>query len=97
EQQVQEVNITGLRHLLDFTADAGAELVHISTAYVVRHGDESVSDCPQRHYTASKVDGEAMVVDSGVPAAIVRPSIVVGDRETGVTPQYQALHHLVNA
>lgn len=85
---IRAVNVDGTRNALDLAARAGAEIFnYVSTAYVsgrargllaeVVHGAET-----SNHYERSKVDAEALVAASGVPARILRPSVVVGHSRT---------------
>lgn len=46
-------------------------------------------------YAASKSVAEDVVRAAGVPHVILRPSVVVGDSETGEVAAFQGLHHVV--
>ena len=96
----QAVNVQGTAELLDFIASAGRRLplVHISTAYVSgeRFGValETELQVGQRFgnfYEESKFQAEELVCDSGLPAVMVRPSIIVGLEETGQTRDFRHL------
>jgi long-chain acyl-CoA synthetase len=74
-------------------------VVHVSTAYVAgdRAGTyhEHEADIGQRHrntYEQTKLEAERLVIDSTLPAAILRPSIVVGDSQTGWTPAFNVIY-----
>jgi thioester reductase-like protein len=45
-------------------------------------------------YVASKIEAERLVQDSGLPAVIIRPSIVTGDSTDGRIAALQGLHRL---
>lgn len=94
EELYQAVNVDGTAHVIELARASGAALVHVSTAYVCGERDglvrESELDEGQRlanPYEASKLRAETLVHKArtdGVRAAVVRPSIVVGDERTGV-------------
>lgn len=102
QAEVDRLNIEGLGRVIEFAADAEATLVHVSTAYVSRHGRRGGGEkrgtektaARTDEYVASKYLGEQMVRDSGIEAVIVRPAIVMGDSRTGVIRQKQGVHLL---
>ena len=84
-------NVDGTRQVLELAQAAGVPLYFVSTAYVhpVRHiADTVVSNS----YEESKLSAEDIVLSSGHPATIVRPSIVVGDSRTGEIERFQGFH-----
>jgi nucleoside-diphosphate-sugar epimerase len=102
QAEVDRVNIEGLGRVIEFAAEADALLVHVSTAYVARHGragggarlGTEKTAARTDEYVASKYLGERMVRDSGIEAVIVRPSVVIGDSRTGEIRQAQGVHTL---
>jgi len=99
--EARRVNVAGTRAILDIAAAAPDldRVVHVSTAYVAgdREGicHEHESDVGQRHrntYEQTKLEAEQAVWDSGLPATILRPSIVVGDSRTGWTPAFNVIY-----
>jgi thioester reductase-like protein len=107
EELYRAVNVEGTRNVLEL-ANAGPRpipLVHVSTAYVCgdRHGvvreDElSAGQSFANAYERSKHDAELLVRASmrgGLPAAIVRPSIVVGSARSGVTREFTNVYVLL--
>ncbi|MHC3821049.1 SDR family oxidoreductase (plasmid) [Streptomyces sp. NBC_00341] len=93
DELYQAVNVEGTAHVIELARASGAALVHVSTAYVCGERDGVVRECEldegQRlanSYEASKLKAETLVHKArtdGVRAAVVRPSIVVGDERTG--------------
>jgi len=91
-------NVAGTHNLLDLTDTAGIrDLEHVSTAYVcgVRTDliseDELVVDQPfGNDYERSKADAEAAIRAAGHldSVTVYRPSIIVGDSQTGYTSTY---------
>lgn len=84
----RETNIAGMQNLIDLTRACRPEsrLVHISTATVcgtVSHRCVSEADCVDstnghhNEYTRSKLVAEEVLRASGLPALVVRPSIVL--------------------
>jgi thioester reductase-like protein len=75
------------------------QLVHVSTAYVsgrhagtFRETDRYVGQRFRNSYEESKLDAEELVAVSGLPATVVRPSIVVGDQRSGWTNAFNVLY-----
>ncbi|GAA4050798.1 SDR family oxidoreductase [Parerythrobacter jejuensis] len=99
EEAYRATNVDGTARALELARRAGANFLHISTAYVCggRSGDILESDAlPSGGFTnvyeASKAEAEALVRASGVPFAIARPSIVVGDSRTGAIRQFDTIY-----
>ena len=89
---LEATNIAGTEHIAAFTAAAGAVLYHVSTAFV-----DTTADGDRGHtaigYASSKSAAEQVVRSSGVPHVILRPSVVIGDSDTGEIAAFQGLHH----
>ncbi|MFF4738643.1 SDR family oxidoreductase [Streptomyces sp. NPDC001262] len=102
EEDYQSVNVDGTAHTVELARDSGAGLVHVGTAYVCGERDgvirEPELDQGQRlanAYEASKLRAETLVHKAqadGMRAAVVRPSIVVGDEHTGVVRDYKNIY-----
>lgn len=93
KRSLQAVNVDLTRSLVQLATSAGlGRFIYISTAYcsgyragVVPeqlHPDPSPADEPTE-YTRTKRCAEAIVAESGLAFALVRPSIVIGDSRTG--------------
>lgn len=93
---VDAVNVGGTNRILQLAADASVPLCHLSTAFVDRvlHCD---GDVTPRAYEQSKTDAERAVRESGLPAVIIRPSVIIGDSRTGRTAHFQGLFLLARA
>ena len=100
-EEARRINVEGTRGILELAARAPGlqQLVHVSTAYVA--GDRAgqafeyegdVGQVPRNTYEQTKLEAEALVTASGLPAAILRPSIVVGDSRTGWTPAFNVIY-----
>jgi len=91
---LEATNIAGTEHIAAFTAAAGAVLYHVSTAFV-----DTTADGDRGHtaigYASSKSAAEQVVRSSGVPHVILRPSVVIGDSDTGEIAAFQGLHRVV--
>jgi nucleoside-diphosphate-sugar epimerase len=91
---LEATNIAGTEHVTAFAAAAKAVLYHVSTAFV----DTTVDGDRGRTaigYAASKAAAEQVVRSSGVPHVILRPSVVIGDSDTGEIAAFQGLHRVV--
>ena len=85
------INVEGTKNVLAFLAEAPGfrRLDYVSTAYVsgtavgtYRETDLDVGQSFKNHYEETKFLAEAAVKESGLPSAIYRPGIVVGDSRT---------------
>ena len=83
-EEARAINVEGTRRVLEIARATGARLVHVSTAYV--------AGAHRNTYEQTKAEAEALVEASGVPYVIGRPSIVVGEAETGWTPAFNVLY-----
>jgi thioester reductase-like protein len=99
-----QTNVEGTRHLLDLCQSAGVSAFHhLSTAFVcgVRSGTvyEDELECGQRFhndYERSKFEAERLVRQApGVRATIYRPSVIVGDSQTGYTSSYHGIYRFL--
>lgn len=104
-EAVNRFNVTGTRNILNFAADAGARLIHVSTAFVARSEltrsaqGASLRDAAARpeDYVDSKREAEDILRGSDVPVVIARPSVVIGDSVTGEISRFQGLHTVFTA
>jgi len=83
EERIHEVNVEGTRRLVEACrSDGSPRLVFASTVVTGEaHGDVLTEDRPlpvQTPYGRSKQEGEELVLGSGLPAAVLRPSHVYG-------------------
>ncbi len=98
-------NVEGTRNVLGFARDAGiADFHHVSTAYVaglrtgvVREDDGDVGQEFGNDYEKSKLQAEALVraADFLETPTVYRPSIIVGDSETGFTTTFHGFYAVV--
>jgi nucleoside-diphosphate-sugar epimerase len=90
---LEATNIGGTENVLAFAEAAGTVLYHVSTAYVNtavtgERGHTAIG------YAASKSAAEKAIANSGVRHVILRPSVVIGDSETGEIAAFQGLHQV---
>ncbi|HET9103042.1 MAG TPA: SDR family oxidoreductase [Solirubrobacteraceae bacterium] len=102
--QARAINLEGTRRMLEFAARARDEgglrrYAHISTAYVAGTHSGGFAECDhdrgqdfRNSYERSKFEAEALVRAADLPAMILRPSIVVGDRRSGWTSAFNVLY-----
>jgi nucleoside-diphosphate-sugar epimerase len=97
----REVNVTGTRGVLDLarTLPRLERFVHVSTAYVSGRlpgvfGEIDVGGINFRNtYEQTKLEAElAVTAANDLPTAIVRPSIVVGEADSGWTSAFNVLY-----
>jgi long-chain acyl-CoA synthetase len=102
--EARQINVDGTREVLALAEDAAERgsldrVVHVSTAYVagdregcVREDEGDVGQRFRNTYERTKLEAEEVVRGSGLPAAILRPSIIVGDSATGWTPAFNVIY-----
>jgi len=97
--EAREINVDGTRTVLELARAAGARrFVHVSTAYVSgTHSGEFKEDMLgtefRNTYEQTKCEAERIVgEESAMEAAIARPSIVMGESDTGWTPAFNVLY-----
>jgi thioester reductase-like protein len=100
-----EVNVLGTKHVLELVSAGSPNplgLLHISTVMVcgerdglIREDDLDVGQAFANPYEQTKNEAEQLILaarQSGVPAAIVRPSIVVGAEQSGQVRDFQNIY-----
>jgi nucleoside-diphosphate-sugar epimerase len=90
-EDIMATNLSGTVNLLDLAAQASARFYYVSTAFVARAAESATETrfVGANAYLESKVAAEQAVRDSGVPGAIVRPSVVIGDSRDGRMSAFQ--------
>ncbi len=98
-EDYRAVNIGGTASVIALATRSDVPLLHVSTAYVCGNRDGAIgeddplpSDGFANGYEASKAEAEALVAASGLRHAIARPSIVVGDSETGAIRSFDTIY-----
>ena len=104
--EARTINVDGTRAVIDFARVAelqGAlrQFIHVSTAFVggrhrgVFHEDQlDVGQEFRNTYEQTKWEGERLLhkAAADLPTTLVRPSIVMGDSNTGWTPTFNVLY-----
>ncbi|HZM75642.1 MAG TPA: SDR family oxidoreductase [Candidatus Limnocylindrales bacterium] len=93
---ITATNVTGVGHVLEFAATAGAPLYHMSTAFR-DSAERGATGMAGLAYAKSKSAGEEVVRASGLPHVILRPSIVIGDALTGEILRFQSFYYIASA
>jgi thioester reductase-like protein len=103
-EEARTINVEGTRQVLSLASLASERgglrrYAHVSTAYVAGthagrflESDHDVAQAFRNSYEQSKFEAERLVRDAGLPAMILRPSIVVGDRNSGWTSAFNVLY-----
>lgn len=100
------INVEGTRKMLDFAEEAAARgglerFAYVSTAYVAgthvgefHERDLAVGQDFRNAYEQSKFEAEQLVRErvEHLPVQIFRPSIIVGERDTGWTASFNVLY-----
>ncbi|MYT29596.1 MULTISPECIES: SDR family oxidoreductase [unclassified Streptomyces] len=89
-----ETNVAGTQRIIELAREAKARLVYVSTAFSAL-GADGGSSAPA--YARTKAQAEELVGASGLPAVVVRPSIIVGDSHTGQIARHQGFHKVCGA
>ncbi len=99
--QARNVNLEGTRRILDLAKKANARVDYVGTAYVagdrkgIAYEDElDVGQSFRNTYEQTKMEAEKLVRDRAKdqPIAMFRPSIIVGDSQTGRTASFKVLY-----
>ena len=98
-EEAREINVEGTRSMLALARAAGARrFVHVSTAYVAgthagRFGEDMLGTEFRNTYEQTKCEAERVVgAVEDMEVAIARPSIVMGESDTGWTPAFNVLY-----
>ncbi len=93
------VNVFGVRNALALAEAGDMHFLHVSTAYVcgtrdgpIQETDALPKGCFANGYEASKAEGERCVRASRAKWAVARPSIVVGEHESGTIRQFDTTY-----
>ncbi len=99
----RQINVEGTRRVLELARSAKnlRSMAHVGTAFVAgdrsglaREDELEAGQGFRNTYEQSKCEAERLVRDAQreLPIVILRPSIVVGDSETGVTTSFKTLY-----
>ena len=102
-EQARHMNVDGTRKMLDFAASMPSlkSFAYVGTAYVagereglIREDELDVGQHFRNTYEQTKAEAEALVRSrmGSLPCVILRPSIIVGDSQTGVTSSFKMLY-----
>jgi thioester reductase-like protein len=102
-EEARAINVEGTRRVLDFAAAAPnlRSVAYVGTAYVagersglIREDELVVGQSYRNTYEQSKAEAEAMVRSrfESMPGVILRPSIIVGDSQTGATSSFKMMY-----
>jgi thioester reductase-like protein len=101
--EARRINVEGTRHILDFAGCAHQlrSFAYVGTAYVagersdlVLENELAVGQRYRNTYEQTKAEAEALVRSrlGSLPGVILRPSIIVGDSQTGVTSSFKMMY-----
>ena len=101
--EARRINVEGTRRVLDFAAAAPRlrSLAYVGTAYVAGERNDlvleeelSIGQGYRNTYEQTKAEAEALVRSrlGSLPGVILRPSIIVGDSQTGVTSSFKMMY-----
>lgn len=97
-ERYEAINVHGTNELIELARCAGAPIHLISTSFVRAlqlHPLESISPGNVvRPYIASKLESERLLLESGVPSTIFRPTNLLGDSRTGASARPQIVQML---
>jgi long-chain acyl-CoA synthetase len=102
-EEARRINVEGTRRVLDFAAAAPnlRSFTYVGTAYVagertglVREDELVVGQRYRNTYEQTKSEAEALVRSylPTLPGMILRPSIIVGDSQTGATSSFKMMY-----
>lgn len=103
DEKLKRTNCKGTEEMVAFAKDIQNLkcFVHISTAYVAgqRTGRIGEEEPPAAHFSSlyekSKAEAEYIVVTSGLPYAICRPGMIIGDSRTGWVKNFNTIYYVL--
>src|SRR3954463_10956550 len=98
--EAREINVEGTRRVMELAHELPRlqRFAHVSTAYVAGRAptlfseDDTDGAAFRNTYEQTKLEAERAVEAAGLPSAIVRPSIVVGESDSGWTSAFNVLY-----
>jgi nucleoside-diphosphate-sugar epimerase len=87
-------NVDGTKNVVELADAANVPLYYIGTAF--SDGPGYFSSFGADSYQQSKRAAEAFVRSCGLPSVILRPSIIVGDSNTGAIGRFQGFHSIID-
>jgi thioester reductase-like protein len=104
-EEARQINVEGTREVIGFAREAKAlgrleRFLHVSTAYVAgaypgtfREGQLVAGQQFRNTYEQTKWEAEQVVAEADdLSPAVVRPSIVMGESDSGWTPAFNVLY-----
>lgn len=99
-------NVEGTQNILRLAAKLKVPVCHISTAYIagertgiVKESETDISQAFNNVYERTKCKAEGLVhkwaKETGLPAFIFRPSIVIGDSSTGRIATFNGIYNIL--
>ena len=106
---LRKVNVVGTQQVAELARLASQQgalryFAHVSTAYVagdrsgvIREDELWEGQEFNNNYERSKFEAETLVreMKNGMPLIVFRPSMIIGDSQTGVTPNFNVFYYLV--
>ncbi|MGG5287774.1 SDR family oxidoreductase [Pseudomonas shirazensis] len=89
--EIFSVNYQGTENVVAFVQQAEVPLYHISTAFT-HPCDYAAGVLTETPYEVAKRQAETLVRSAGIQASIFRPSIIIGDANSGRMPTFQGFH-----
>jgi nucleoside-diphosphate-sugar epimerase len=87
QERIRTANVEGTRNVLTLAHAAEAPVYHMSSSFIRAIAPDAPLVLPPTHiivnYVTSKRDSEQLVMRSGVPYTIFRPTNLIGDSRTG--------------
>jgi nucleoside-diphosphate-sugar epimerase len=95
KERIHTTNVEGTRNVLEFAHIAEVPVYHMSSSFIrAIAGDAPLKLAPTHiivNYVTSKRDSEELVVSSGLPYTIFRPTNLIGDSRTGQIARKQII------
>ncbi|WP_439865423.1 SDR family oxidoreductase [Pseudomonas antarctica] len=89
--QIFSVNYLGTENIVRFVQQAKVPLYHVSTAFA-HPCDYYEGVQAETPYEVAKRQAETLVRSSGIDVSIFRPSIIIGNSDSGHMPNFQGFH-----
>ena len=93
-QKAGQQNESMMGKVVDLARQLDIPVYHISTAFVYRPQGEAEFN---NSYESDKHNAESVLMQSGIPNAIFRPSVLVGNSKTGAIRNFSGYYYIVEA
>ena len=87
-----ESNTLMMKSIIGCAQSLDVPVIYVSTAFLYRGRDIFI---PRNSYEQDKYNAERMLIESGIQYKIIRPSVIVGRRESGEIKNFSGMYRII--